>query len=198
MLPRPTLPLPPLALKRARHCPSHTCWIFPVTMRVGLLLLPSHPTRLPSSKCSPPPWTLLSSRPWLPPAPDLQFLQQPGAGAWLQARPAKALGLTLEPSFFRVLLLPVLRRCGRPLRRPCSYVLVGGTATSATTGSGAGLHGPAVFDLAVTSGLRCGASASSAADGSHAPMLVPLTSTVNARTLTRPPSASNRGYSSCP
>ena len=31
-----------------------------------------------------------------------------------------------------------------------------------------GLHGPAVFDLAVTSGLRCGASASSAADGSHA------------------------------
>ena len=30
-----------------------------------------------------------------------------------------------------------------------------------------GLHGPAVFDLAVTSGLRCGAAAASAADGSH-------------------------------
>ena len=31
-----------------------------------------------------------------------------------------------------------------------------------------GLHGPAVFHLAVTSGLRCGAAASSAADGARA------------------------------
>ena len=30
-----------------------------------------------------------------------------------------------------------------------------------------GLHGPAAFELAVTSGLRCGAAAASAADGSH-------------------------------
>ena len=30
-------------------------------------------------------------------------LQQPGAGAWLQARSAEALGLSLEPVFFRVL-----------------------------------------------------------------------------------------------
>ena len=31
-----------------------------------------------------------------------------------------------------------------------------------------GLHGPAVFDLAVTNGLRGGSTASSATDGSHA------------------------------
>ena len=39
----------------------------------------------------------------------LQLLQQPGAGAWLLARPSKALGLHLDAAFFRVLLRMRLR-----------------------------------------------------------------------------------------
>ena len=35
----------------------------------------------------------------------LRLLQQPGAGAWLHARPCEALGLHIDPAFFRVLLL---------------------------------------------------------------------------------------------
>ena len=39
----------------------------------------------------------------------LQLLQQPGSGAWLSARPCEALGLRLEPQFFRTLLRLRLR-----------------------------------------------------------------------------------------
>ena len=39
----------------------------------------------------------------------LRLLQQPGAGAWLQAPPAEAFGLTLAPHFYRVLLRMRLR-----------------------------------------------------------------------------------------
>ena len=39
----------------------------------------------------------------------LQLLQQPGAGAWLLARPSQALGLHLDAAFFRVLLRMRLR-----------------------------------------------------------------------------------------
>ena len=39
----------------------------------------------------------------------LQLLQQPAAGAWLLARPSPALGLDLDPAFFRVLLRLRLR-----------------------------------------------------------------------------------------
>ena len=165
----------------------------------------------------------------------LQLLQQPGAGAWLLARPAEALGLALEPAFFRVLLhlrlrLPVAPsegycpfcdgvadrfgdharvcpcggdRCKRHNRlravlaerahaaglspeiekpnllpaRPAELGACEAGAVGESVGGGRrpadvfvprwGLHGPAVFDLAVTSGLRCGAAAASAADGSH-------------------------------
>ena len=39
----------------------------------------------------------------------LQLLQQPGAGAWLNAPPAEALGLSVEPRLFRTMLQMRLR-----------------------------------------------------------------------------------------
>ena len=193
----------------------------------------------------------------------LQLLQQPGAGAWLQARPAVALGLTLDPSFFRVLLrmrlrLPVASsegycpfcdgvadrfgdharicpcggdRCKRQNRlrtllaeraaaaglspeiekpdllpaRPAELGACEAGAAASSSSKGRrpadvfvpnwGLRGPAVFDLQLPVGFDVGRPPP---QPRMAPMLVPLTSSVNARTLTRPPSASNRGYSSCP
>ena len=221
----------------------------------------SSPPRLPSSKCSPPPCTATSTGE--ADRAHLQLLQQPGAGAWLQARPAEALGLSLDPSFFRVLLrmrlrLPVASSetycpfcdgvadrfgdharicpCGGDRCKRHNRLRTLLAERAAAAGLSPEIEKPDLLPArpAELGACEAGAAASSSSNGVDlqmsscligaftarpssiwqlpvgfdvgrpppqprmAPMLVPLTSSVNARTLTRPPSASNRGYGSCP
>ena len=162
----------------------------------------------------------------------LQLLQEPGAGAWLQALPSAALGLHVDSVLFRVMVRLRLRLPLHSEDVPCRFCdgvcdtygdhsracPCGGDRTKrhnrlrtivATWASAAGLHpelekpgllpprlehggasedgvrqgpgrrpadvyvphwglhGAAAFDLAVTSGLRVGAVAGSAQDGSR-------------------------------
>ena len=159
-----------------------------------------------------------------------QLLQEPGAGAWLQALPCAALGLHVDSVLFRIMARLRLRLQVHPGDTACAYCdgvcdsygdharvcPCGGDRTKrhnrlrtvvatwanaaglhpeiekpgllpprldphgasedgARHGNGRrpadvyvphwGLHGAAALDLAVTSGLRMGAAASSAQDG---------------------------------
>ena len=160
----------------------------------------------------------------------LQLLQEPGAGAWLQALPCAALGLHVDSALFRIMVPLRLRLQLHSEDAPCRFCdgvcdtygdharvcPCGGDRTKrhnrlrtvvATWAEAAGLHpeiekpgllparcehngasedgtrqgngrrpadvyiphwglrGPAAFDLAVTSGLRTGATAGSAQEG---------------------------------
>ena len=105
----------------------------------------------------------------------LQLLQQSGTGAWLQALPAEALGLSLEPAFFLVIRGYALcggDRCKRYSRlrtllaesaavalrlrsRVCCRLALLRLVPVRQARPIGGCTCPLVFDLAVTSGLRC-------------------------------------------
>ncbi|CAK9005797.1 unnamed protein product, partial [Durusdinium trenchii] len=122
----------------------------------------------------------------------LQLLQEPGAGAWLQALPCAALGLHVDSALFRIMVRLRLRLQLHSEDAPCRFCdgvcdtygdharvcPCGGDRTKrmalgrgmaaalqmCTSRTGA-FGGPAAFDLAVTSGLRTGATAGSAQEG---------------------------------
>ncbi|CAK8995425.1 132 kDa protein [Durusdinium trenchii] len=113
----------------------------------------------------------------------LQLVQQPGAGAWLTALPADNLGLHINTHLFRVLLRLRLRLPIAPSDGFCP--LCDGVAdsfgttleyahvveTEANDITGWGLHGPAAFDFAVSSGLRSGVLPSTVGHGGHAALV---------------------------
>ena len=200
MLPRPTLPLPPLALKCARHFQSYVLDLSGVRAHYSAGVAPDaaltpHPpptkqqvlsTALDAAELQ----ALVATSTGEADRAHLKLLQShapppPVASSEVCDGVADRFGdfggdRCKRRNRLRTLLTERPRlQAFRPISKSQTELgaCEAGAASSSSSGGRRpanvfvpnwGLHGPAVFDLAVGSGLRCGASASSAADGSHA------------------------------
>ena len=78
---------------------------------------------------------------------QLRLLQQPGAGSWLPARPAEALGLALEPHFSRVCACASASQLHPPrVNAPCATGLRTGVEIMPAVAPVAGIEANATIE----------------------------------------------------